>query len=91
MRMLEDLAGFFRMNVGELMDIPITGTSTELSEEEVALLSLYRKTRTMPPKMRGALRDNLESTISMYITAYSELKKSERKLKQKEKEKKSAE
>ena len=83
MRMLEPLSAVFRMNVGELMDIPITGASTELSEDELRLVTLYRKTRTMPQKMRHALGETLENTINMYLTAHSEMRRNERKLKQK--------
>ena len=75
MRMLEPLSAVFRMNVGELMDIPITGASTELSEDELRLVTLYRKTRTMPQKMRTALRETVENVITLYIKTASEIKK----------------
>ena len=75
MKMLEELARAFRMNVSELMDIPLSGGASELSEDELRLLSLFRKTRTMPQKMRYALSETLESTINMYIKAYNETKK----------------
>ncbi len=84
MRMLEELSGVFRMNVGELMDIPLSSTSAELSEDELRLVTLYRKTRTMPQKMRHALGETLDNTINMYITAHQEMKRNERRLKQKD-------
>ena len=84
MKMLEELASVFRMNIGELMEIPVTGASTELSDEELRLVTLYRKTRTMPQKMRHALGDALENTINLYLVAYSEVKRSERRARSKE-------
>ena len=51
------------------MDIPVGKDSSELSDDEVALLALYRKSGTLPPKMRAALNETLEATINMYIGA----------------------
>ena len=51
------------------MDIPIGSDSSELSEEETELLTLYRRSHVLPKKMRRALKETLESTINMYITA----------------------
>ena len=45
-----------------------------LSEEELHILKLYRKSRSMPESMRQALRTTLESTINLYITSYNEVK-----------------
>ncbi|MBQ7363811.1 MAG: hypothetical protein IJW48_05125 [Clostridia bacterium] len=84
MKMLGELSEIFRMNIGELMDIPLSSTSSELSEDELRLLTLYRKTRTMPQKMRSALGETLDNTINMYITAHQEMKRNERRLKQKD-------
>ena len=69
MTILPLLCERFGVNVGELLDIPLSGESSELSDEEVELLTLYRKTHVLPKKMRRALKDTLESTINMYITA----------------------
>ena len=68
MRMLPDIADCFGITISELMDIPINDSS-ELSEDEVALLTLYRQARSLPPKMRVALKTTIESTINMYILA----------------------
>ena len=46
----------------------------ELSEEELHLLKLYRKSRSMPEPMRKALKETLEATINLYITGYNEVK-----------------
>ena len=75
MQMLEELSSAFHMNISELMDIPLSGGVSELSEDELKLLTLYRKTRTMPQKMRHALGDTLDTTINMYLKAYNETKR----------------
>ena len=85
MKILPELSEKFKINVGELMDIPLKKDTSELSEDELQLLQMYRKTRTMPEKMHASLRSTLENTISMYITAYSEMKRRERKNRQREK------
>lgn len=69
MRMLPRLSEVFGVTVGELMDIPINPDSSELSEDELELISLYRKTHVLPKKMRQALKGTLESTINMYLAA----------------------
>jgi transcriptional regulator with XRE-family HTH domain len=69
MRILPRLSELFGVNVGELMDIPLHEDSSELSEEEIELLSLYRKAHMLPKKMRIALKETLSSTINMYIAA----------------------
>ena len=51
----------------------------ELSEDEVHLLHLYRKSRTMPPKLRTALRETLENTINLYIKSAGELRNKNKK------------
>ena len=79
MKMMPELAKVFGVNVGELLDIPITHSSSELSVEEVHLLHLYRKARVVPPKMRSALRETLESVINLYIETASELREGEKK------------
>ena len=69
MRMLPALSELFGVNVGELLDSPLREDSTELSEEELELLTLYRKAHLLPKKMRLALKETLTSTINMYIAA----------------------
>ncbi len=79
MKMLPELSERFRVNVGELMDMPLRRDTSELSEEELHLLHLYRRSRTMPEKMRHALRETLEKTITLYIASYNEVKANARK------------
>ena len=74
-KMLPALSEHFGVNVGELLDIPISGDSSELSDEEIELLELYRKTRPLPSKVRSALRETLENTINLYLTSLTEQKR----------------
>ena len=75
MRMLPALSECFGVNVGELLNIPLSGDTAELSEEEIRLLELYRKSRTLPTKARAALRETLETTINLYVSSHSEQKR----------------
>lgn len=79
MNMLPELSERFKVNVGELMNMPLRKDTSELSEEELHLLHLYRRSRNMPEKMRSALRDTLETTIELYLSTYSEIKRSDKK------------
>ena len=74
MKMLPRLSEEFRVTVGELLDIPLKSDTSELSEDELHILHLYRKSRTMPQKLRTALRETIETTINLYIRSASELK-----------------
>jgi hypothetical protein len=71
MKMLPTLAEKFRVNIGELLDIPLRRDTSELSEEELNLLNLYRKSRVLPAKLRHALSETLESVITLYIKSAS--------------------
>lgn len=84
MKMLPTLSERFSVNVGELLDIPLRKDTSELSEDELHLLHLYRRSRTMPPKMRAALRETMESLITLYIKSASEDKARKREKKKKE-------
>ncbi len=87
MKMLPKLSEVFRVNVGELLDMPLRSDTSELSEEELHLLHLYRKSRTMPPKLRAALCESVESVINLYIKSAQELKSSRRRSGQEKKQK----
>jgi hypothetical protein len=71
-KMLPTLSERFGVNVGELLDMPLKKDTSELSEEELHLLHLYRKSRILPQRMRTALRETLESTINLYILSLTE-------------------
>jgi transcriptional regulator with XRE-family HTH domain len=75
MRHLPELSELFGVNVGELLDIPLNAEGDQLSDEERALLTLYRRSHVLPKKMRRALTETLESTINMYIAAGESRKK----------------
>lgn len=87
MKMLPSLSECFRVNVGELLDIPLRKDTSELSEEELHLLYLYRKSRTMPPRLRAALRETIENLINLYIKSSAELKSAAKARKKKEAQK----
>ena len=65
MSILPELSLKFGVNVGELLDIPLTDDSSELSEEELELLTLYRKSHVLPKRMRLALKQTIENTVNM--------------------------
>ena len=79
MKMLPRLSDEFRVNVGELLDMPLRSDTSELSDDELHLLHLYRKSRTMPQKLRVALRETLENVITLYIKSSNEIKAKNRK------------
>jgi hypothetical protein len=56
------------------MDMPLRRDTSELSEEELHLLKLYRRSRSMPEPMRNALRETLETTINLYLNSYNDVK-----------------
>jgi len=84
MRMLPKLSERFKVNVGELLDMPILGESSELSEDEMHLLTLYRKSRTLPVRLRQSLSDSLESVINLYLKTTAELKPKKKRSKSKD-------
>ena len=67
MKMLPSLSALFGVNVGEMLGaIPKKDTS-ELSDDEIELLTLYRRCRFLPEKSRLALGTTLKSTIELYL------------------------
>lgn len=82
MKMLPRLAEIFGISISELMDMPLSGSTSDLSNDEIHILTLFRKSRTLPQPMRTALTENLKSTIELYLGAYEEAKKSEKRSKQ---------
>lgn len=79
MRMLPKLAEAFEVSVGELLDMPITGDTADLSEDEVELLTLYRKSGVLSPKQRVALTKTLESVINLYLGSAPDKKRTQKK------------
>lgn len=87
MKILPKLSERFSVNVGELLDMPVRHDSSELSEDEIKLLTLYRKARTMPHKLRSAMNETIADVINLYLKSFSELKTKHRKEKKELKEK----
>lgn len=79
MRMLPVLSETFSVSVSELLDMPLADDTSELSPAEKQLLELYRKSRPLPEPMRRALAETIERTINAYITAYTEVKRTQKK------------
>ena len=79
MKMLPKLAEGFEVSVGELLDVPISHDCSELSEDEISLLSLYRKSGVLSAKQKLALRKTLESVIELYLASAPEKKRSSKK------------
>lgn len=67
MKMLPLLAERFHITVGELLDLPLKREAAELSEEELRLLRLFRRARTLPKERRAALSATLEQVITLYL------------------------
>ncbi len=74
MKILPAISEKFSVNVGEILDMPIRNDTSELSDDELSLLKLYRKSRLLPENAKVALRENLEATINLYISAFGEEK-----------------
>lgn len=70
MRILPELSILFGVNIGELYNIPIREDSSELSEEELEILTLYRRAHILPKKHRLALKTTIEATINMYLASH---------------------
>ncbi|MBQ9070019.1 MAG: hypothetical protein IJY23_01550 [Clostridia bacterium] len=79
MKMLPALAESFDISVGELLDMPITRDSSELSSDEIELLTLYRKCAVLSPKQRIAMSKSLETIINLYLNSAPDKKKTKQK------------
>ena len=79
MKMLPRLTEAFGVSISEVMGVPLSKENSDLSDDEVEMLQLYRRTRPLPTAMRRALAETLETTIRLYIDAYTEIKTDEKK------------
>ena len=69
MKMLPRLADCLDCSIGELLDMPVSHTGGDLSDDEVELLSLFRRTSRLPVKQRAALKRTLEEVITLYLSS----------------------
>ena len=74
MKMLPTLAERFGVSVGDLLDVPLRGDTSELSEDELRLIAVYRRARTIPKELRVALARTIESVIDLYFKTAEEKK-----------------
>ncbi len=75
MKMLPALAQSFDISVGELLDVPITRDSSELSDDEIELLTLFRKCSILTAKQKLALSRTLEEVINLYLDSAPDRKR----------------
>ena len=69
MKMIPELSELFHVSAGELLNMPVGQDSSELSDEEMRLVHLYRKTRSLPKESRRAVVYTIESVIEMYLSS----------------------
>lgn len=79
MKMLPRLSEVFRVSVSDLLDMPMHADRVELSEAELHLLHLYRRSRVLPKAQREALAQTLESVIKLYLKSETEKKETKKK------------
>ena len=87
LRLLPELSEKFGVTDGELLDVPISKDTSELSDDEIKLLTVYRRSRTMPKELRAALRETLEQVIHLYMKSANEMKSAAREKRRREIEK----
>ena len=71
MTMLPRLCEAFHVSGSDLLNMPLRSERAELSEAELHLLHLYRRSRTLPKAQREALAKSLESVIMLYLESQS--------------------
>ncbi len=81
MRMLPALADCFGVSVGGLLDMPVTGDSSELSDDEILLLDRYRSASALTREEKDALRETLCEIIHLYVTSREKPKSRARRIK----------
>jgi transcriptional regulator with XRE-family HTH domain len=69
MKMLPRLADALDCSISELLDMPISHTGGDLSDDEIELLSLFRRTSRLPVKQRAALKRTLAEVINLYLAS----------------------
>lgn len=69
MKMLPRICDCFSISIGGLLDMPVAGDTSELSDDETELLNEYRKAQTLTQKEKDALKDTLLEVIRLYTTS----------------------
>ncbi len=77
-KLAPSVAEAFGLTLGELMDIAPTCDGQDLSQDEIRLLTLYRKTSALPKDRRKALTESIESLISLYMISHETPKRARR-------------
>ena len=72
MGMLPELSATLGVTILDLLDIPLGEGAVELSEDERAMLSFYRRARALSKGQREALDKTLKAVIDMYIESLPE-------------------
>ena len=72
MGMLPELAATLGATILDLLDIPLGEGAVELSSDERAMLSHYRRARVLSKGQREALDKTLKAVIDMYIESLPE-------------------
>lgn len=75
MKMLPKLAEVFEVSVTELLDVPLSSAGQDLSEDEIELLTLYRKCVGLTARQKLSLSKSIESVINLYLNSLPEKKK----------------
>lgn len=77
MRLLPQLAEHLDVGVSELLAMPVTEGTVELSREERSLIAAYRQAQELPPPLREALHRTLEDVIRLYTESAASLQSQE--------------
>lgn len=72
MKMLPTISKVFGINANELLGVSPRKDTSELSEDEIELINLYRRSRFLSGKARAALTETLKSTIRLYLTGLAD-------------------
>ena len=75
MKMLPKLAEVFEVSVTELLDVPLSRSGQDLSEDEIELLTLYRKCSGLTARQKLSLSKTLENVINLYLNSIPEKRK----------------
>lgn len=69
-KLAPEVAEAFGLTLSELMDIAPSRDAYDLSDDEVRLLTLFRKTSALQKEQRKALLDSIESLTILYLKSH---------------------